>query len=282
MRAECLRDCVRGSIPRTITEEDGGWSQTTMNSDFIKNLSSGETPRSLRVIEIPSDLRVLVIGPHPDDFDAVAVTLSLLCANGNRIDVGVVQTGSGVEDCYMPGATSADQAQVREREQRASAHFFGLPDECLEFLDLVNDETDQPEDTPVNTERLMRFVLAKRPDIVFLPHGNDTNSGHRAVYSMFSRIASHSSAPTVAFLNRDAKTIDMRTDVYTPFDGMEAGWKAEMLRFHDSQHQRNLNTRGHGFDDRILNLNRQIAQELALDEEFAESFELEFHNCEPS
>lgn len=253
-----------------------------MSFDFIKNLSSRATPQSLRVIGIPSDLRILVIGPHPDDFDAIAVTMNLLRANGNRIHVGVVQTGSGVEDCYMPGATLADQAQVREREQRASAHFFGLPDECLEFLDLVNDETDQPEDSPVNTERLRQLVVAKRPDIVFLPHGNDTNSGHISVYSMFTQVASEIDTPMVAFLNRDAKTINMRTDVYTPFGAAEAGWKAEMLRFHDSQQQRNLNTRGHGFDDRVLSLNRQIAQELGLDEEFAESFELAFHNCEPN
>lgn len=250
-----------------------------MNSHFVKNLSSGDTPRSLRAINIPSDLRVLVIGPHPDDFDAVGVTMSLLRNNGNRIDVGVVRAGSGVEDGYLPGATQADKAQVREREQRMSATFFGLPDDCLTFLDLVNDETDQPEDLPANTERLRQFVVAKRPDLVFLPHGNDTNSGHRAVYSMFTQVASQTATPMVAFLNKDAKTIGMRTDVYTPFGAKEAKWKAELLRFHDSQHQRNLNTRGHGFDDRILNLNRQIAQELRLDEEFAEAFELEFHNA---
>jgi LmbE family N-acetylglucosaminyl deacetylase len=253
-----------------------------MNSHFIKDLSSGEAPRSLRLISMPSDLRVLVVGPHPDDFDAIALTMSLLRANGNRIDVGVVQGGSGAEDSYVPGATQADKAQVREREQRASARFFGLPDECLAFLDLVNDETDQPEDLPANTERLRQFVLAKRPDLVFLPHGNDTNSGHRAVYSMFTQVATQADTPLVAVLNKDAKTVGMRTDVYTPFGPTEAEWKAELLRFHDSQHQRNINTRGHGFDDRILNLNRQIAQELGLDEGFAEAFELEFHNTTPS
>lgn len=249
-----------------------------MNSHFIKNLSGGDIPRSLRAIEIPSDLRVLVVGPHPDDFDSIGVTLSLLRNNGNHIEVGVVQTGSGIEDSYLPGATQADKARLREREQRMSARFFGLPEECLTFLDLENDETDQPKNVPVNAERLRQFVAAKRPDIVFLPHGNDTNSGHRAVYSMFSQVANQTGTPLAAFLIRDPKTISVRMDVYTPFGEAEAVWKAELLRFHDSQHQRNLNTRGHGFDDRILSLNRQAARELGLPEEYAEVFQLELHN----
>jgi hypothetical protein len=80
--------------------------------------------------------------------------------------------------------------------------------------------------------------------------------------------------PMTAWLIRDPKTVAMRIDLYTPFDKDEAGWKAEMLRFHRSQHQRNLNTRGRGFDDRILDVNRAIARDLALDAPFAEAFEV--------
>ena len=70
----------------------------------------------------------------------------------------------------------------------------------------------------------------------------------------------------------------MRADFYMPFGPDQANWKAELLRFHDSQHQRNLRTRGHGFDDRILEVNKKIARELSLEEEYAEAFELELHN----
>jgi hypothetical protein len=63
-----------------------------------------------------------------------------------------------------------------------------------------------------------------------------------------------------------------------PFGQEEADWKAELLRFHDSQHQRNLHTRGHGFDDRILDVNRAIALELSLPCEYAEAFEIELYN----
>jgi hypothetical protein len=42
-----------------------------------------------------------------------------------------------------------------------------------------------------------------------------------------------------------------------------------------SQHQRNLNRRGCGFDERVLRINRQIAESLGLHGQYAEAFELE-------
>jgi hypothetical protein len=67
----------------------------------------------------------------------------------------------------------------------------------------------------------------------------------------------------------------LRPDIYTAFGEEDAQWKAQLLRFHDSQQQRNLNTRGHGFDQRILDTNRQIARELGLQAPYAEAFEVE-------
>jgi hypothetical protein len=66
----------------------------------------------------------------------------------------------------------------------------------------------------------------------------------------------------------------MRLDAVMPFGQSDADWKARILRCHDSQHQRNLRTRGAGFDERILAVNRQIAKEAGLETEFAEGFEL--------
>ena len=81
--------------------------------------------------------------------------------------------------------------------------------------------------------------------------------------------------PIIALYIRDPKTIRLRMDVYTPFGEAEAQWKAGLLRCHESQHRRNLRTRGHGFDDRILNTNRQIALELGVPAPYAEAFEIE-------
>ena len=92
---------------------------------------------------------------------------------------------------------------------------------------------------------------------------------------MACRIASEAGYPIAALFNRDPKTIGLRTDIYTAFGEEDAQWKAQLLRFHDSQQQRNLNTRGHGFDKRILDTNRQIARELGLQAPYAEAFEVE-------
>ena len=235
----------------------------------------GSTPRAIPGLALPPTLRLLVVAPHPDDFDTIGVTLRHFARNGNPLELGVVRTGSGVEDAYRPGLTLAGKAALREREQRDSLRFFGLPESALTFLALANDDEDQPVDTPANLAALAAFVTAKAPDIVFLPHGNDTNSGHRVMYALVRQIARRAPRPPTLLLCRDPKTIAMRADLYTPFGPDEARWKAELLRFHDSQQQRNLRTRHAGFDDRILQSNRQAARELAIRAEYAETFEVE-------
>lgn len=235
-------------------------------------------PRSIRDSSDCSTKKLLVIAPHPDDFDAIGVTLKFLSGNGNPLRVIVSCTGSGVEDCYSRGMTLADKMRLREHEQRNSANFFGLPEDCLIFLHLENDAEDQPLDSPDNFSKLEGLILQEPPDIVFLPHGNDTNGGHRAIHSLTRKIALTNHLRVNLLLIRDPKTISMRTDLYFPFGQTEADWKAELLRFHDSQQQRNLNTRGYGFDERILKHNRQIAKELSLAEPYAEAFEIETYN----
>jgi len=94
---------------------------------------------------------------------------------------------------------------------------------------------------------------------------------------MFRQIVTEACVPVVTFLIKDPKTIGMRIDCYTEFAEAEARWKGQLLRLHASQHQRNLNTRQHGFDERILEVNRAIARDLGIPEAYAEAFELEFY-----
>jgi LmbE family N-acetylglucosaminyl deacetylase len=244
-----------------------------MTATALESLFQGERPLSLRSIPFPAALRLLFLGPHPDDFDAIGITMRLLHENGNHIDVGVVRSGSGVQDSYCSPPTLEAKAALREQEQRVSCRFFGLPDDRLTFLDLEQDKEAQPLICAENLRRLRSFILGKQPEIVFMPHGNDTNTGHQRMYSMLREIASEADYPLAGCFNKDPKTIAMRMDLYTTFGEPEARWKAQLLRFHDSQHQRNLNTRGHGLDDRILNVNQQFAQEIGFGK-YAEVFEL--------
>jgi LmbE family N-acetylglucosaminyl deacetylase len=235
------------------------------------------SPVALGDIAFPSALRVLMMAPHPDDFDSVAMTMRFFQQHGALIHIAVVRTGGGVEDSFCSPPTLEVKARLREEEQRNSVRFFGLPDENLVFVEPEPGE-EELLDCPGNTERMAGIYNAFRPDIVSMPHGNDTNIGHRSMYSMFRRIAPRADFPVTAFLSKDPKTIDSRIDVYTPFDQPQSDWKAHMLRCHDSQHQRNLNVRGHGFDERILKVNRRVAAELDLDAPYAEAFELEFYD----
>ncbi len=227
------------------------------NQDWLGTLR----PACLNSLAIPPGLRVAVLAPHPDDFDAAGVTLRVFQRNGNRVSLAVLTSGAGgVEDGFCSPPARAEKARIRENEQRASCRFFGLPPEELHFLRLAEDDAGQLADCRENDQAIRRYLLESAPQIVFLPHGNDTNRDHRLVWSLARRAASGSRLSVTAFLIRDPKTMAMRLDAYTAFGDEEAGWKARLLRFHQSQQLRNLNTRKKGFDDRILGVNRQAAE----------------------
>ena len=246
-----------------------------MQSNFEPFLDKTR-PLFLNSLHLDPSLRVVVLAPHPDDFDAIGITMRILRDNGNPIDLVVLTSGaSGVEDGFAPGLTVPGKAAIREHEQKASCNFFGLPPEQLTFLHLAEDAEGHPQVSEQNLARLSAYWNEHLPDLVFMPHGNDTNAGHQRTYSLFRKLKEAEPRSLVALLNRDPKTIDMRQDVYTLFGETEALWKGELLRYHRTQHERNLRTRQHGIDERILGVNRQAARELGREAEYAEVFELE-------
>lgn len=217
--------------------------------------------------------RWLVLAPHPDDFDAVAVTLRRLAAAGAELWLDVLTGGaSGVEDRFVSGWEAKTAA--REAEQRASCALFGLPPGRLRFHRLAEDTDGHMLDDPANADRVWAILNQLEPAGVILPHGNDSNADHRRTFRMFDRWAANRSQPVLALLIRDPKTLGIRLDLLTPFDETDAAWKGALLRCHRSQHERNLRTRGHGLDDRILLVNRTLASETGLAERYAEGFEV--------
>jgi LmbE family N-acetylglucosaminyl deacetylase len=231
-------------------------------------------------LEVAHDMRVLVLAPHPDDFDVIGVTLRRLQDEGNPIHLAVLTSGaSGVEPGFCASGDWETRSVLREHEQRRSCRFFGLPEQGFEFLRLSEDSSGHMMSDEENLERVRACVVERRPDVVILPHGNDTNADHRRTYLMLRQIAAFAELTFMAFLIRDPKTVEMRDEVLTVFGKESAEWKAELMRFHESQQQRNLNARGYGFDERILRLNRETAARLlgaeAEPARFAESFEVE-------
>ena len=233
-------------------------------------------PQPLSNYTISKSLSVLVLAPHPDDFDAIGVSMRFLFENGNLIHLAVATSGaSGVEDSFYTPATKGNKTRVREQEQRESCGFFGLPENQLEFLRLDVDKAGHPKENQANTQIIRDCFSRLSPIMVFMPHANDTNAGHRRVYRMLQNVLPEIEYPMAVFLNRDPKTVNMRGDVYMGYGDELAEWKGELLRFHRSQQQRNLNQRGYGLDDRIINLDRENALMCSVNAPYAEVFEIE-------
>lgn len=236
-------------------------------------------PARLDQLAWPAGLAVAVLGPHPDDFDCIALTLRHLHQHGARLAVAVLSTGiSGVEDADAHPPTPAHKAALRRAEQQASCRQFGLPADALSFLPLAEDADGEPADTAANAAQVGDFLVAHRPDLVFLPHGHDQKGGHRNVYALFRAALAARGLSGTALLNRDPKTLALRLDAGLPYDDDAAAWKAGLLRCHDTQQQRNLRHRGRGFDARILETDQRSAAELGWAAAGAEAFELELHH----
>lgn len=236
---------------------------------------SAQAVRTIDSLQLPAHGRLAVLAPHPDDFDAIAVTMRYFRDLGWTLHVAVLTSGaSGVQDGYQEASSDAEKGALREREQQASCLAFGLPDGHLRFLRLAEDERGHQHDDAANRERVRSFLAEVQPSLAFMPHGNDSNVAHRRTWEMFRRIAIEEQLRVQAWLNRDAKTLQMREDVVVPFDADTAAWKAGLLRLHGSQHSRNLATRGHGFDERVMAVNAATAASLGREGEWVEAFEL--------
>lgn len=243
---------------------------SSMNSAVMISLPP-HRPFLLSDLGLPVPLKIAVLAPHPDDFDAIGVTLRRLHEQGHEIHLAVLTAGAnGIEDGWNGLHDVRAKAEAREAEQRASCEFFGLPADRLSFLHLWEDEEEEKE-----LARLREHLLRTAPDMVFLPHGNDSNKTHRRTYESFRAIAQSEKLKTLACLNLDAKTVDMRTDMISYFTEEEAAWKSRLLRFHRSQQERNLQSRGIGFDERVLRVNRESAAKAGGLKPYAEVFELQ-------
>lgn len=233
-------------------------------------------PVPLRSLSLANTDPVLVLAPHPDDFDAIGVTMRYLWEKEHPVYLAVTTSGaSGVEDSFCSPPTAEAKARLREQEQRASCRFFGLPETHMTFLHMEEDRAGHPMESQRNLDLVRQQLLDTKPALVFLPHGQDSNAGHRRVYAMLRQVTLADHLSVAAFLNRDPKTVQMRCDAYLEYGEDEAAWKGQLLRFHRSQQQRNLNQRGYGFDERILNMDRQSAKLLSVGAPYAEVFELE-------
>ena len=236
-----------------------------MNDWLSKLLTAREEGICLTLPEraLPGAGRALALSPHPDDPDAVAVTLRMLKQGGWNLHWVILTSGwSGVQNTLVGSGRSAKQ-QLREAEQGESARLFGLPAGCLTFLRLEENERGELAPTAENRHRLFCNLEELAPDIVLLPHAEDTNATHRLTYQWFAEWAGQGQRPLIALGNEDPKTRAFRPDMQVVFGETSAAWKASLLECHRSQSLRNQAIRGITFAQRILGINRCATDEYA-------------------
>ena len=240
-----------------------------------------------RKIPIPTSGSVLILGPHPDDPESVAITARLLMRSGCEIWFAIISLSpAGVEDeyarrgsCWDSFSLQAAKSEIRRHEQISSAKRFGLNPEKLVFLGM---EEDSALDSSQNRSLVKNHLKSVAPDLVILPMGKDPNPTHSWTYRVFREYAqdlvTQTSHPLIALYNEDPKTVEIRKDLFVFFGEESAQWKRDLLRVHDSQQQRNIHSRGMGFDQRILSLNYSSGRSLSAIPSagpYAEVFEIE-------
>ncbi|MBM4341391.1 MAG: hypothetical protein FJ110_17840 [Deltaproteobacteria bacterium] len=244
-----------------------------------------------KTIRLPTDAKVLILGPHPDDPESVSITCRILMRSGCDLWVTIVTLSpSGVEGEYAQrweNKNSIDlekeKVDIRRREQTLATERFGLPLDRLTFLDI---EEDKGVNVPHHSAKIRDHLLSIAPDIVILPIGKDPNQTHARVYQVFQEAARDltlkKEKPVVALYNEDPKTLEIRHDLFVLFGEKNAEWKKALLRIHDSQQQRNINHRGIGFDERILHMNhlsykrfQEMLPHVDSPAQYAEVFEIE-------
>ena len=249
-------------------------SDIAVFAEQIVTVPAAAGPVNLLSLDAPEGAEVLVLAPHSDDFDAVSVTIRWLLQGGCKVSLVVMCLDNGVDPDYEP---QTPQREIRKREQLSSLEFFqqstAAHTSSVEFPDFECDDSGQVYYTPANLKFVADLLNSQQPDIVFLPHSNDTNSGHQSAAKLLTEARGNCPHKSLVMFNHDPKTQNMTPNAFLPFGDDLAEWKRQLLLFHDSQHQRNLRSRNAGFDDRILGDNRNSAQMIGTDFPFAEIFE---------
>ncbi len=127
----------------------------------------------------------MVLGPHPDDPESVAIACRLFMRNGCDIRYCIVTLSpAGVEDIYADRwraavSTPLDEVkmEIRRTEQVQAAERFGLAADDLIFLGLQKGEGGTL-DSAENRRIIEDLLVTMAPDIVIMPVGRDTNATH--------------------------------------------------------------------------------------------------------
>lgn len=231
--------------------------------------------------------RILVLCPHPDDFDVAGCTLRHFHQIGCKIHVAVAPTSSGILDAfYDEPADELKRILTREQEQRESLAFFGLDASAYQFFstDFDLDSNGEMTASKANSAAIESVILQQKPQVIFIPHPNDSNDAHSAMAACVQEILARHCGVALpesvkVFQQVDPKTEAAEVNAFFPLTKNDCAWKSELLAHHQTQDHRNQTTRQISLATRILDSNAQSASKLALDYSHMEAFEIITHGA---
>ncbi len=112
-------------------------------------------------------MNIVVVGPHPDDQEiAMGGTIALLASQGHRVTLLDMTNGE---------PTPFGTPEVRQREAAEAAKILGV--ERIS-VGLINREVQYGIEP---RHRVAAIYRTLRPDILFIPYGQDAHPDHRQV-----------------------------------------------------------------------------------------------------
>jgi N-acetylglucosamine malate deacetylase 1 len=160
----------------------------------------------------PADLRLLIIGAHPDDADyAAGGTAALYRAGGHTVKM-VSLTNSDAGHHVLPGP---ELARRRRAEAAAAGAVIGATYETLDNHD------GQLLPTLENRLQVIRLIRTFRPDLVLTHRPNDYHPDHRYTSQLVQDAAYMVTVPAVApdtpHLQRDPVIAYLPDDFQRPY-----------------------------------------------------------------
>ena len=110
---------------------------------------------------------ILAVGPHPDDIELGCFgTMARFTNEGSEVHFLVLTKGEG----SAPVGDRVSESKESANLINAKLYITGLPDRFL---------SEGPETIKVIEE----YITKLKPDIVFIPTGNDTHQDHRSAFN---------------------------------------------------------------------------------------------------
>jgi LmbE family N-acetylglucosaminyl deacetylase len=122
---------------------------------------------------VPSNRRVLVISPHPDDAPISAGGTMAMLSQQNKVLSAIMSTG---HRSFIYGTRRSERISIREGEVARESRILGIEYRFLRLSFYDNDYEVTEEDI----RELLALLGEWGPDWVFMPHAKDSHPAHMA------------------------------------------------------------------------------------------------------